>query len=73
MELSEVIYNNQTLWFILSIVFIVMFFISTIINIFLVVIRRRNLLELREELQRELQAQKIKKHVYYGGLKTTYL
>lgn len=73
MNLSDIVSENKTLWFVLAIVFIVLFVLSTIINIFLIVIRRRNLLELRDELQRQYRLQQNQKHVNYGGVKTTSL
>lgn len=73
MNLSDVIYENKTLWFILAIVFIVLFALSTLVNIFLIFVRRRNLLELRDELEKQYQMQHSQRHVNYGGVQTTSL
>lgn len=71
MELNET-NSSDNLWFILSILFITMFIISFIVNIFLWIIRKRNLLEIKSELQQRQQNQQT--NVFYGGpVKSTYL
>lgn len=71
MELNET-NSSDNLWFILSILFITMFIISFIVNIFLWIIRKRNLLEIKSDLQQRQQNQQT--NVFYGGpVKSTYL
>lgn len=73
MELNET-NSSDNLWFILSILFITMFVISFIVNIFLWIIRKRNLLEIKNELQQMQRQQNQQTNVFYGGpVKSTYL
>jgi hypothetical protein len=67
--------DTNTLWFILAIFFIVLFLTSFAINIFLWVIRQKNLLKLQEDLQKQFNAQsrESQTNVFYGGTKTTVL
>lgn len=67
--------DSETLWFILAIVFIVLFILSFAANIFLWIVRRRDLMKLKEELQQQYNAQlyESQTNVFYGGAKSTYL
>ena len=67
--------DNNTLWFVLMIVFIALFVVSLAINIFLWVIRHKNLLKIQQELQQQYQDQlrQSQTNVFYGGSKTTIL
>lgn len=67
--------DMATLWLILAIVFVVLFLISFGINIFLWIVRRRDLIRLKEELEKQLNAQvrESQANVIYGGHKSTYL
>lgn len=67
--------DNGSLWLILSIVFILLFAISFAANIFLWIVRRRDLVKLKEELQRQYDAhlQDSQASIFYGGVKSTYL
>jgi hypothetical protein len=66
--------DTNTLWFILAVFFIVLFLTSFAINIFLWVIRHKNLLKLQEDLQKQFDAQRESQtNVFYGGTKTTVL
>lgn len=65
----------DSIWLILAIVFIVLFIISFFVNIYLWIIRRRNLIELQEELQQQYikQLRESQTNVFYGGTKSTFM
>lgn len=67
--------DNSSLWLILAIVFIILFIISFAINIFLWIIRRRNIIKLQEQLQQQFNAQlgESRTNVFYGGTKSTFM
>lgn len=67
--------TNEALWLILAIVFIVLTVVSFAVNIFLWIIRRDNLIQLREELQHQYNAQlsQSQTNVFYGGTKSTFM
>lgn len=63
--------SNETLWLVVSIVFIVLFITSMFANIFLWIVRRNNLLKLQEELQKRYTANQ--PNGAYGDTKISYL
>lgn len=67
--------SNESLWLLLAIIFIVLFVISFAANIFLWIVRRRDIIKLQEDMQQKFNAQlrESQTNVFYGGTKSTYL
>lgn len=74
-EYSESVDDNSALWLVLAIVFIMLFIISLAVNIFLWIVRRRDIIKLQEELQQKFDAasSESRTNVFYGGTKSTFM
>ena len=67
--------NFDTIWIVVAIIFIVLFVISFAINMFLWIVRKRNLKRLQEEMHKQFKLQMADNHIniFYGGTKTTHI
>lgn len=67
--------NYDQTWIVVAIIFIVLFVISFAINMFLWIVRRRNIKLLQEEMHKQykLQMTDNQTNVFYGGTKSTYI
>lgn len=67
--------NYDQIWIVFAIIFIVLFIISFTINVFLWIVRRKNIKLMQEEMhkQHKLQMTDNQTNVFYGGTKSTYI
>lgn len=67
--------NYDQTWIVVAIIFIVLFVISFAINMFLWIVRRRNIKLMQEEMHKQykLQMTDNQTNVFYGGTKSTYI
>ena len=62
---------NETIWLVISIVFMALLAASLFVNIFLWIVRRNNLKQLQEELKKQLEQNQ--GTAYGGAIKSTYI
>lgn len=67
--------DYDQIWIVVAIIFIVLFAISFAINLFLWIVRRRNIKLMQEEMHKQYKLQMTDNHtnVFYGGTKSTYI
>lgn len=67
--------NNDHNWIVVAIIFILLFVISFAVNMFLWIVRRRNIKRMQEEMHKQykLQMADNQTNVFYAGTKSTYI
>ena len=67
--------HEMQIWIVLAIIFIVLFVISFAINLFLWIVRKRNLKRMQEEMLKQYKFQMTdnQTNVFYDGTKSTYI